>query len=94
MVAVARKLGGSLKGNRVGRKRAEPDDMSRYASKIAARVGDLREAAGMTGKEFAKKIKVPSSTYYSYEAGRIDIPLDLLPVIARVLRTTVADLMP
>lgn len=62
--------------------------------RVAARVGELREQLGLSGRDFAKKLKLPASTYYTYESGAADIPLDILPKLAKALGVTIIDLMP
>lgn len=92
-MAVARKMVGSLKGNRVGRKskEIERDD---YAGKVAAHVKQLRQAKGLTGRELAAKLGISHSTYYGYENGSSEFPVSLFPQLARALGVKKVELLP
>ena len=78
----------------VGRKRVEPD-LTTYSGRLAARIRELRDERRLTVQEVADKSGIPLYTLYGYENGRREIPLDLLPALAKALRCkTPDDLLP
>lgn len=77
----------------MGRKAKQPKTDT-YAGRVAMRIGELRRATGLTGAEVADKLKLPHSTYYVYENGSREVPLDLFPRLARVLGVTVREILP
>lgn len=86
-------LAGSKGAARVGRKRAEPDT-STYEGRLCARLGELVEARGLTPPEFADKIDTSKSMVYHWLSGRGTPPVEIWPKLAKVLRVSVADLLP
>lgn len=89
----ASKLAALPKGRTVGRKRKEPD-LKRYSGRLAARLRSLRERSGKTAEEMADALKVPPSTYYTYENHTAIFPADLIPAAAKVLGVSVRTLVP
>lgn len=53
-------------------------------AQIAARLRGAREAAVLSVDETARALQLSSATYADYEAGRQDIPMGLLPGLARL----------
>lgn len=53
----------------------------------------MREAAGLTQAECARRAHVTPEGWCRWEAGHVVIPLARLDPVARVLETTVADLV-
>jgi len=91
---------GSMKAkqNRGGRP-TNPIDESTYAGRFAARLRMLREKAGITGEQMAEEITnagydCPKRTYYNWEAGTREPPLNSLPTIAKTLRVQVRTIFP
>lgn len=85
-----------------GRKRTEIDDSS-YSGRLALRLRKLREDRGWTVDQLQKQLqaagqKVPASSIYAYESGRLgggaDLPCDLYPVYAAAFGLTVRMLLP
>lgn len=59
---------------------------------LAQRIKKARSAAGMSMKQVAAKLHVPTSTYRDWEYGR-KIPADKLPGIAKALSLSIGELM-
>lgn len=89
----ASRVGALNKGRTVGRKRKEPD-LKRYSGRLAARLRSLRERSGKTAEEMADALKVPVSSYYTYENHTAIFPADLIPKAAEVLGVSVRTLVP
>ena len=69
---------------------AKPPDASTYSGRFAARLRQLREQTGMTGQEAVAAInaagfQVKQTTYYNWESGRSEPPLNAVPAIAQAL---------
>ncbi len=86
-----------LKGRTLPAK-IEPD-RSTYSGKFAARLCELR--AGRDVERIVKAIeragfdRCGRATYYNWEAGKTDPPIDALPALAKALGVKqVADLFP
>lgn len=75
-------------------------DQSTYSGRFAARLRQLREKAGLSVPDVVASIngqgqKVAASTYYKWETGAADPPLNSLPSIARSLgKSNVHQIMP
>lgn len=89
----AKKIGGSLKGNRVGRGRIEPD-LETFAGRLGARLRGLREKSGKTVDEVATALGVSIQTVYAYEIGTRDMPTSLIPKYATTLGVSVRSVLP
>ncbi len=66
-------------------------DESTYSGRFAARLRMLREKTGMTGMEFSEAIrgegyKLGQRTYFDWETGRTTPPLDVFPILAKLLK--------
>ena len=78
---------------------AKPIDESTYGGRSAARLRALREKTGMTGYQVAEAIsnegfQCGERTYYGWESGRADPPIDSLPFIAETLGVSIRTLFP
>jgi len=78
---------------------AKPIDESTYSGRFAARLRMLREKRGLTGEQMAKTIteagyNCPGRTYYNWEAGTREPPLNSLPAIAKTLCVQVRTIFP
>jgi len=69
-----------------------PKDKS-FSKQVGRNVAMERKELGMNQAALAKKIGVSQQNITSYERGRLRIPLDLLPPLARALKTTVPKLL-
>jgi quercetin dioxygenase-like cupin family protein len=56
--------------------------MQQRVRKVAARIRELREIAGVAPDDLARELGIPGETYRSYEEGRADIPLGALYEVA------------
>lgn len=75
-------------------------DDSTYEGRVCARLKELRVSRGWTMEELRERlaaigVDIPASTLYSYErgsarSGGVDIPIRLLPAIAKVYHYTTA----
>jgi len=70
-----------------------PPETATYAGRVAAALAALRAERGWSIEEFQQRLArlgvgVPVSTLYAYERGKgasgVELPLDLVPTIARV----------
>jgi ribosome-binding protein aMBF1 (putative translation factor) len=95
-MVVAKKMGGSLKGRTVGRKRQpQPKEISRTpAGKFGARLSHLAEAANLTADELADKIGKTGDMVRIYYSGKSVPPLNDWPRIAKALGVSMRDLLP
>ncbi|HBE71807.1 MAG TPA: hypothetical protein DDW52_26995 [Planctomycetaceae bacterium] len=69
---------------------AKEPDQSSYSGRFAARLRMLREKTGLTGKEAVAELNrvgygVKQTTYYNWESGRSEPPLDAYPELAKML---------
>ena len=77
----------------------QPDD-STYSGRFAARLRALREKAGFTGEQAAAAITssgftVAMRTYYGWESGPNQAPLNAFPAIAAAFGVKrIRDLLP
>lgn len=78
---------------RMGRRR-KLVDQSTYSGRVAVRLRELRERAGKSVEEVAKALKIPPSSYYNYENGRTEPPLNSFRKIATILGVNVRNLFP
>ena len=65
-------------------------NLETYAGRFAFRLRTLREKTGMTGKQFADALqgegyKLTTATYYRWESGESQPPLNALPKLAELL---------
>lgn len=74
-------------------------DESTYAGRFAANLLRLRTKARLTGIQAADAISshgyaIKWRTYFAWEQGEREPPLDALPAIARALRVSIRSLFP
>lgn len=75
-------------------------DESTYSGRFAARLRMLREKAGLTGQQMAEVVTangfaIAQRTYYAWESGRNDPPLNAYPSLAKSLNLKrIRDLIP
>lgn len=67
-----------------------PPDDSTYSGRVATRLKELRVKANLTVEEMVERlakngVSVAVNTYYHWEAGRRDLPLNAVPAIASAL---------
>ena len=78
----------------------KPIDETNYSGRFAARLRMLREKTGMTGQEAAEAVKkcgysASVRSFYSWENGERQPPLDAFPAIAGALGVKrIRDLLP
>ncbi len=69
---------------------AKDPDSTTYSGRFAQRLRALREKKGLTGQQLvqhlnAAGLNIGQTTYYNWESGRSEPPLDALPVLAKLL---------
>lgn len=89
---------GPKKGPQVARPMSK-GNLSRYSGRVGDAVRKRRDALGMSANDLRKALEsrgtvVGLMTIYGWETGRNQIPLDALPELAAVFRTTVRELLP
>ncbi len=57
------------------------------------RIQERREALGLTRDDLAKRLKTSRLKVWRIETGRTRVTADHLPMYAKALRTTVAELL-
>ena len=79
--------------------RREPD-VSTYSGRLAKRVRQLRDKAGLTAEQVVQRMarfgyQIPVQTYYSWEGGHRKIHLDAIPALAKALKLkSLIDIFP
>lgn len=89
---------GPQKGPQVARPMSK-GNLSRYSGRVGDAVRKRRDALGMSANDLrlalkARGIVVELPTVYGWETGRNALPLDVLPHMAVILKTTVHKLLP
>lgn len=69
-----------------------PDERAFFVE-LGARVAELRKAQGITQIQMADALGVSQQTVNSYEVGRRRIPVSALPLLARLLATSIDELL-
>lgn len=69
-----------------------PDERTFFVE-LGARVAELRKAQGITQIQMAASLGVSQQTVNSYEVGRRRIPVSALPIMARLLATSIDELL-
>lgn len=95
MTALASKMAGS---KAVPKPRKEPDT-KRYAGRVAVRLRELRTLRRLTQEQLAEKLTksgypISTPTVYAWENGNLQVQIDALPYVAKVLQVTVGQFMP
>ena len=91
-------MGGSTKGNAVGKK-ASSQRLDTLSGRLGAAIRARREKLNVTVDELQAKLTsqgcdVSAQTIYAWESGTRQIPINDLPAIAASLGTTIRKLMP
>jgi transcriptional regulator with XRE-family HTH domain len=60
--------------------------------RVGARLSEARKAKRLTAGKFGDLIGVEAARLYSYETGRVGVPLYLIPDVCRVLGLPLSDL--
>lgn len=63
------------------------------ARRLGRNIGDRRRAAGLTQEQLAEYLEIDVLTVSRYETGNILPPLTAVDLIARLLHTTIAELL-
>ena len=63
------------------------------ARRLGRNIGGRRRAIGLTQEQLAEYLEVDTLTVSRYETGNILPPLTVVDVVARLLNTTIADLL-
>jgi transcriptional regulator with XRE-family HTH domain len=84
--------------NRQGMPAKKPVDVKLYSGRFAARLHELR--AGRDVDKIVSRIssagfsRCSRATYYNWEGGITDPPIDAMPALAKALGVTVPELFP
>lgn len=68
-------------------------DERAFFVELGARVAELRKTQGITQIQMADALGVSQQTVNSYEVGRRRIPVSALPLLARLLATSIDGLL-
>ena len=68
-------------------------DEQAFFKAIGTRIAELRKNSAITQVQLAATVSVSQQTVASWEAGRRDVPVSLLPALARALGTGVDTLV-
>ena len=63
------------------------------ARRLGRNIGGRRRAAGLTQEQLAEYLELDTLTISRYETGNILPPLTVVDLIARLLHTTIAELL-
>jgi transcriptional regulator with XRE-family HTH domain len=63
------------------------------ARRLGRNIGARRRAAGLTQEQLAEYLEIDTLTVSRYETGNILPPLTVIDVMARLLHTTIAELL-
>lgn len=63
------------------------------ARRLGRNIGDRRRAVGLTQEQLAEYLEIDTLTVSRYETGNILPPLTVVDTIARLLNTTIAQLL-
>lgn len=74
-------------------KMAISSDERAFFVELGARVAELRKAQGITQIQMADALGVSQQTVNSYEVGRRRIPVSALPLLAKLLTTSIDELL-
>ena len=61
--------------------------------RLGRNIGNRRRAAGLTQEQLAEYLEIDTLTVSRYETGNILPPLTVVDVVARLLHTTIAELL-
>jgi transcriptional regulator with XRE-family HTH domain len=74
------------------RRMAKPIRRS-LARRLGRNIGNRRRASGLTQEQLAEHLDIDTLTVSRYETGNILPPLTVVELIARLLNTTIAELL-
>src|SRR6218665_4044517 len=63
------------------------------ARRLGRNIGDRRRAVGLTQEQLAEYLEIDTLTVSRYETGNILPPLTVVHVVARLLNTSIDDLL-
>ena len=63
------------------------------ARRLGRNIGDRRRAVGLTQEQLAEYLEIDTLTVSRYETGIILPPLTVVDMVARLLNTSIADLL-
>lgn len=63
------------------------------ARRLGRNIGDRRRAVGLTQEQLAEYLEIDTLTVSRYETGNILPPLTVVDTVARLLNTTIAELL-
>lgn len=66
----------------------------KHIFEVGQNVKKLRKEKGISQKRFAELLEIPVSTLANYEAGRREIPLEVLQAMPKVLHCKASELLP
>lgn len=66
----------------------------KFLKKLGAHIKKLRQAKGLTTREFANVTDIAHSQVWRIESGRVDPTISTLLAIARTLEVSLEDLVP
>lgn len=87
---------GSLKGQKVGRKRQpqKAEVRKTYAGKVGLRLAELANRAGLSADDLGDKLGKSGDSVRLYFAGDASPKLNDWPKLAKILGVSVRDLLP
>lgn len=56
---------------------------------MKTRIRDLREDRDIKQTEIAKLLNVHQTTYSDYELGKLNLPIEALPILAKFYKTSI-----
>ena len=68
-------------------------DKRAFFVQLGAQIAELRKAQGITQIQMAETLGVSQQTVNSYEVARRRVPVSALPVLARLLKVSVDELL-
>lgn len=69
------------------------DSETDFFKAFGQRLAHLRKAQGITQSELGELLQLDQTAIASYEVGRRRVPLSLLPLLARSLKVSIAELI-
>lgn len=64
-----------------------------FYQQLGRRIAERRKAAGLTQTDLAQELGIAQQTMAHYEGGTARIAVAMLPTVARVLATSIEDLL-
>ena len=99
MTATATRLAGSKRAAMAARPRTQEPDLTRYSGRVAARIEKARAGLGLSITDLAQKLTdggypIKTATLYHWLGGNREPAMDALPLLAKILRVKLHDLLP